>query len=105
MLKTRWLSTFSVIGMVLIVLGIVGLVVPHFVYDPGQNANGRDPWYYLAVGVLMLVNGLVTPAYADEDEAKDEKADDGTARREKPRAAIANSRDTVPAGREAANGE
>ena len=40
MLKSRWLSTFTVIGAILIALGIVGLIVgPRFVYDPGQPVN------------------------------------------------------------------
>jgi hypothetical protein len=62
MLKSRWLSTFTVIGVVLIVLGIVGLVLgPRFIYDPGQPVTGKEPWCYLAIGVLMVLNGMLTP--------------------------------------------
>ena len=63
MLKSRWLSTFTVIGAVLIVLGIVGLVLgPKFIYDPGQPVTGKEGLCYLAVGVLMVINGVMTPA-------------------------------------------
>lgn len=63
MLKSRWLSTFTVIGVVLIVLGVVGLVLgPRFIYDPGQPVTGKEPWCYLAIGALMVLNGMLAPA-------------------------------------------
>ena len=68
MLKSRWLSTFTVIGAILIVLGIVGLVLgPKFIYDPGQPITGKEAWCYLAVGALMVLNGVMTPAPAPEN--------------------------------------
>jgi len=61
-MRSRWLSTFTIIGALLIVLGLVGLILgPRFIYDPGQIANGKEPWYYLAIGALMVVNGFFTP--------------------------------------------
>jgi len=66
MLKSRWLSTFTVIGVLLIVLGIIGLILgPRFVYDPGQPVTGKEAWCYLVIGALMVLNGLMTPAPAD----------------------------------------
>ena len=66
MLKSRWLSTFTVIGAVLIGLGIVGLILgPRFVYDPGQPVTGKEAWCYLIIGALMVLNGVLTPAAAD----------------------------------------
>ncbi len=66
----RWLSTFTVIGAILIVLGIVGLIVgPRFVYDPGQPVTGKEAWCYLVIGVLMVLNGVLTPVA--EENAKD----------------------------------
>lgn len=63
MLKSRWLSTFTVIGAILIVLGIVGLIMgPRFVYDPGQSVTGKEAWCYLVIGALMVLNGVLTPA-------------------------------------------
>ena len=69
MLKSRWLSTFTVIGLVLIALGIVGLIIgPRFVFDPGQPVTGKEAWCYLAIGVLMVVNGMLTPAQPEEKQ-------------------------------------
>ena len=66
MLKSRWLSTFTVIGAVLIVLGVVGLIMgPRFVYDPGQPVTGKEAWCYLVIGALMVLNGLMTPSPVD----------------------------------------
>lgn len=71
MLRSRWLSTFTVIGAILIVLGIVGLILgPRFVYDPGQPVTGKEAWCYLVIGVLMVLNGVLTPAAEDKEAAK-----------------------------------
>ena len=68
----RWLSTFTVIGAILIVLGIVGLILgPRFVYDPGQPVTGKEAWCYLVIGVLMVLNGVLTPVA--EQSAKDKE--------------------------------
>lgn len=70
-MASRWLSTFSVLGIILLVLGLIGLVRPHFIYDPGQVQDGNEHWYYLAAGVLMLANGLLSPAPVKMNKAKD----------------------------------
>ena len=70
MLRSRWLSTFTIIGAILIVLGIVGLILgPRFVYDPGQPVTGKEAWCYLVIGVLMVMNGVMTPV--PEEKTKD----------------------------------
>ena len=70
MLRSQWLSTFTVIGAILIVLGIVGLILgPRFIYDPGQPVTGKEAWCYLAVGILMVVNGLLTPPVPEDKPA------------------------------------
>lgn len=70
MLRSRWLSTFTIIGAILIVLGVVGLILgPRFVYDPGQPVTGKEAWCYLAIGALMVMNGVLTPPA--EENAKD----------------------------------
>ena len=78
MLRSRWLSTFTVIGAILIVLGIAGLVLgPRFVYDPGQPVTGKEAWCYLVIGALMVMNGVLTPSAdekAKEVKSKSEKA-------------------------------
>ena len=71
MLRSRWLSTFTVIGAVLIVLGVVGLVMgPRFVYDPGQPVTGKEAWCYLIIGALMVMNGVLTPPADDSEQVK-----------------------------------
>lgn len=66
MLKSRWVSTFTVIGAVLIVLGVVGLILgSRFVYDPGQPVTGKEAWCYLVIGGLMVLNGIMTPVSPD----------------------------------------
>ena len=68
-MNSRWLSTFTLLGALLLILGAVGLTLQHsgagFVFDPGQPppADGKDntPWYYLVIGALMVLNGLLTP--------------------------------------------
>jgi|GEM_PF-1080825 len=78
MLKSRWLSTFTVIGAVLIVLGLVGLVMgPRFVYDPGQPVTGKEAWCYLVIGALMVLNGLLTPALVDSKAGSTERKKPG----------------------------
>lgn len=71
MLRSRWLSTFTVIGAILIVLGIAGLILgPRFVYDPGQPVTGKEAWCYLGIGILMVMNGLMTPLPEDKTPRK-----------------------------------
>jgi hypothetical protein len=71
-MRSRWLSTFTVIGAVLIVLGTIGLIHHNFVFDPGQVPDGHEPWYYIVVGALMIVNGIFTPPGASDDKQDDE---------------------------------
>ena len=74
-MRSRWLSTFSLLGILLIVLGLIGLIIgPRFVFDPGQVADGHEAWYYLIVGALMLINGLVSPALTAEEKRDAAKA-------------------------------
>jgi len=69
MLRSRWLSTFTIIGVILIALGIAGLMLgPRFVFDPGQPVTGKEAWCYLVIGILMVVNGFVTPAQPEEKQ-------------------------------------
>jgi len=78
MLKSRWLSTFTVIGGVLIALGIVGLILgPRFVYDPGQPVTGKESWCYVVIGALMVLNGLMTPAPVDKTPPSTERRKPG----------------------------
>ena len=94
-MRFRWLSTFTVIGILLIVLGVVGLLLgQRFVYDPGQITNGKEPWCYLAVGALMVLNGLMTPP-APAEEKSEKQRDRSAAAPAVLAARKANSREPV----------
>lgn len=80
MLRSRWLSTFTIIGAILIVLGTVGLILgPRFVYDPGQPVTGKEAWCYLVIGLLMVMNGVMTPP-SEESAQKRSSPANGTGR-------------------------
>lgn len=68
MMRSRWLSTFTLLGALLIAMGVIGKVLgPRFIFDPGQIPDGNEAWYYITVGALMVVNGLLSPALPAED--------------------------------------
>ena len=46
-------------------------------YDPGQPVTGKEAWCYLVIGVLMVLNGVLTPSV---EEAKDKAAPRSPAR-------------------------
>lgn len=77
-MRSRWLSTFTILGILLIVLGVVGKVMAltghRFVYDPGQIPDGNESWYYLTVGALMMLNGLLSPLLPAEEAQADRNA-------------------------------
>jgi sulfite exporter TauE/SafE len=62
------LSSFTVIGVILILIGIYGLAHgPSFQYDLGVQADRHEGVYYLLVGALMIVNGFFwLPAVVEE---------------------------------------
>jgi hypothetical protein len=65
----HWLSTFTVLGGILLILGVIGLIVgPKFVFDPGQIPDGKEAWYYILVGALMVLNGVSSPALTHEEK-------------------------------------
>ena len=73
-MRSHWLSTFTLLGVLLIALGVIGKIIgPRFVFDPGQIPDGNEAWYYMAVGALMLMNGLVMPALTPEEQREQKK--------------------------------
>jgi hypothetical protein len=78
MARFRWLSTFTLLGILLVILGIVGKVLgPRFIYDPGQVPDGNEAWAYIAVGILMLLNGFLSPAPPDSDPPSSPRSANG----------------------------
>lgn len=85
-MRSRWLSTFALIGYLLIAIGVAGLVIgPKFVFDPGQLPSSPGKWflqpcYYVIVGILMIANGMFGPANTTDTtglESGDARKSDG----------------------------
>jgi len=57
----RW-NSFTIIGILLILVGLFGLAKgPTFQFDPGLPSAPYTWLYYVIVGGLMIVNGLIVP--------------------------------------------
>ena len=64
----RW-NSFTVIGLVLLAIGLYSLIRgAGFQFDSGLPAEVGEPWFYLLVGVLMVLNGVVQPSMVVSDE-------------------------------------
>lgn len=80
------LSSFTIIGILLLLIGIYGRIRgASFSFDPGMPAEPGEAYYYMLVGVLMIVNGffwmkpLLAPAAENGDNGKTEEAQAGSA--------------------------
>ena len=92
MMRSRWLSTFTLLGLLLVALGVVGKVLgPRFVFDPGQIADGNEAWYYIIVGALMVLNGLVTPALPADERGAETRTSKSSVRATEARPLAASS--------------
>ncbi|HEX5323210.1 MAG TPA: hypothetical protein VFW40_05440 [Capsulimonadaceae bacterium] len=53
------LSGFTVIGIVLLAIGIYGLIPgTKFTFDPGVPAEPGEAFLYIVTGILMVLNGF-----------------------------------------------
>jgi sulfite exporter TauE/SafE len=69
------LSSFTVIGGILIIIGVYGLIQgPNFQYDLGVHADHYEGLYYLLIGVLMIVNGFFWLPASPEEKKEQQKA-------------------------------
>ena len=72
------LSSFTVIGIVLLVIGIYGLVPgTKFTFDPGVPPEHGEAFYYILVGVLMIVNGFFLMKPLPQISSKDDDKGQG----------------------------
>ena len=64
----RW-NSFTVIGLALLAIGIYSLIRgAGFQFDSGLPAEVGEPWFYLLVGALMVLNGVVQPSMVTTDD-------------------------------------
>jgi hypothetical protein len=69
----RW-NSFTVLGVILLAIGVLGMVKgPTFQFDAGLPSKPTDAWFYLLVGVMMLVNGYVVAPPLEADVAPETK--------------------------------
>lgn len=63
----RWWNSFTVLAVILLGIGIVGMIAGRrMVFDPGRAASGWEWLLYLVAGALMLINGLLPAAREDD---------------------------------------
>jgi sulfite exporter TauE/SafE len=68
------LSSFTIIGAILIFIGIFGLVQgPTFQYDLGVKADHSEGFYYLLIGALMIINGFFWLPASPEEKKEQQK--------------------------------
>ena len=61
----RYLNMFVLIGIALILVSLIGFLTGgRFLTEPGTTPNPISSFIYLGSGVLMLVNGAVSVAFA-----------------------------------------
>ena len=73
------LSSFTIIGAILIVIGVYGLSHgSSFQYDLGVKADPNEGFYYLAIGILMIVNGFFSLPATPEESKEQQKAKSAT---------------------------
>ncbi len=66
------LNSFTIIGLILVAIGAYGKIKgPSFQYDAGLPAEHLEWLYYIIVGVLMIVNGLILPRPVAETASAD----------------------------------
>ncbi|MDR3709933.1 MAG: hypothetical protein P4L33_16675 [Capsulimonadaceae bacterium] len=68
----KWprVSSFFWIGLVLLGIGAYALFKgPGFMFDPGVPPEPHEALFYLAIGVVMVVNGVIHPTASVEEAA------------------------------------
>jgi hypothetical protein len=63
LMKIRWWNSFNLLALILLALSISGIVSGgKMVFEPGRAITGKEWLVYLVAAVLMVVNGILTPA-------------------------------------------
>jgi hypothetical protein len=75
-MKIRWWNSFNLLAVILLALSIGGIVSGgKMVYEPGRAITGKEWLIYLVAAVLMVVNGVLTPAPTAPTPTKSPKKD------------------------------
>jgi hypothetical protein len=62
-MKIRWWNSFNLLAIVLLALSLGGVASGgKMVFEPGRAVTGKEWLIYLVAAVLMVVNGVLTPA-------------------------------------------
>ncbi|HEY3329938.1 MAG TPA: hypothetical protein VGK19_07965 [Capsulimonadaceae bacterium] len=68
-------SSFFWIGIALVGIGCFAIHKgPTFMFDPGVTPEPHEAIYYLIVGVIMIVNGLVHPLPLNDEPSAQSKS-------------------------------
>jgi len=68
-MQFRWWNSFNLLAVILLAIGITGAIQgQRMVFDPGRPTAGYEWILYVIAGALMLVNGLLPPSHAGEEE-------------------------------------
>jgi hypothetical protein len=74
----RW-NSFTIIGLILLAIGIYGAIKgPSFEFDAGLPSEPREGLYYIVVGALMIVNGIMSPKPLPDSATTDKSTDSAT---------------------------
>jgi hypothetical protein len=93
------LSSFNVIGILLLAIGIYGLIPgTKFTFDPGVPPEPGEAFLYIVTGVLMIVNGFFWMKPLQQTTSKEEDKSPGDSETQE-KAAVA------PASQAAKTGE
>lgn len=90
------LSSFTIIGVVLLLIGIYGRIRgASFSFDPGTPTEPGEAYYYMLVGVLMIVNGffVMKPLPLPEQKSETGKGVTPAAKPAEPAASAGKSKD------------
>lgn len=57
----RYLNTFNIVGILLIILSLFGFATSgRLLTEPGSKTEAISSWVYLATGIIMIINGVVS---------------------------------------------
>ena len=75
-MKLPRVSSFFWIGLILLGIGAYALYKgPSFMFDPGVSPEPYEAFYYLVIGVVMVVNGLIHSPHMPDEASSKSRAD------------------------------